>query len=168
MKAPALLVLGLGNILCGDDGLGVRVVQALGHEYEVPPGVRLLDGGTLGLSLLGQFEAEQDVIVVDAIRGEGPAGTLVRLDGDQVPPAVRERLSPHQVGVADLLDGLRLLDLYPRNLVLLGLVPETLDLGLEPSPRVEEGLDGLIAAVVEEAARMGHRLVRRESSRGAA
>ncbi len=168
MTGSSLLVLGLGNILCGDDGLGVRAVQALARDYDLPPGVRVLDGGTLGLSLLGQFEAGQDVIVVDAIRGEGPTGALVRLDGDEVPPAVRERLSPHQVGVADLLDGLRLLDLYPRNLVLLGLVPETLELGLEPSPPVRENLGELVAAVIEEAARLGHRLVRRESSRGAA
>ena len=150
-----LLILGLGNLLCGDDGLGVAAVQRLVHRYDAPAGARVLDGGTLGLSLLPWLSEAEDVILVDAVRADAPPGSFVRLTGDEVAPAVHDRLSPHQVGVSDLLDGLRLLDRLPAQLVLLGLVPATLELGLDRTAAVEAGLDGLVEAVVAEAARLG-------------
>jgi len=154
----SLLILGLGNVLCGDDGVGVTAVHELLRHYDLPDGVEAVDGGTLGLSLLSIFEPRQDVILVDAIRADSPAGTFVRLTGEEVAPAVRTRLSVHQIGVADLLDGLRLLDAYPVRLVLLGLVPETMELGLERSAAVDANLGTLVAAIVAEANQMGRRL----------
>jgi hydrogenase maturation protease len=153
---PSLLVLGLGNVLCGDDGLGVAATEQLGRRNHLPHGARVLDGGTLGLSLLSYIESSDDVILVDAVLADGPVGSLVRLEGDEVGPAVRNRLSVHQIGVADLLEGLRLLDDYPRSLVLLGLVPETLEVGLGRSAAVERQLPRLVEKVVEEAERMGY------------
>ncbi|MCP3958003.1 MAG: hydrogenase maturation protease [bacterium] len=159
--ARSLLILGLGNVICGDDGLGVVAVERLAREYELPTGVSALDGGTLGLSLLAHVTGAEDLLLVDAIRADAPAGTLVRLDGDDVAPAVRERLSVHQIGVADLLDALRLLGEVPRRMVLVGLVPETLELGLGCSPAVAAQLDELVAAVACEARALGHPLRRR-------
>ncbi len=153
--SESLLVLGLGNLLCGDDGLGVAAIQRLARRYDVPAGARVLDGGTLGLALLPWLSEVEDVILVDAVRADAPAGTFVRLAGEEVAPAVHDRLSPHQVGVSDLLDGLRLLDRLPARLVLLGLVPATLELGLERTPEVDAGLDGLVEAIVAEAGRLG-------------
>jgi hydrogenase maturation protease len=155
-RPPSLLILGLGNVLCGDDGLGVAATELLCRRYRLPDGARVLDGGTLGLTLLSYIQPSDDVILVDAIRADGPAGSLVRLEADEVGPAVRERLSVHQIGVADLLEGLRLLDAYPRSLVLLGLVPETLALGLGRSPAVERQLPQLVDEVVREAQRRGY------------
>jgi hydrogenase maturation protease len=155
-------VLGLGNVLCGDDGVGVVAVRMLTRRFEIPPGVRVLDGGTLGLGLLGHFEDAEEVLLVDAIRADAPPGTLVRLDGADVAPAVRERLSVHQVGVADLLDALHLLGAYPRRLALLGLVPVTLELGLARSPAVAAGLPDLVDAVAEGIRAAGHELVSRD------
>lgn len=156
-----LLILGLGNLLCGDDGLGAAAVARLDRDWEAPDEALVLDGGTLGLSLLPYLEDAEDAILVDAIRDDAPTGALVRLTGENVAPAVLHRLSPHQVGVADLLDGARLHDRYPRRLVLLGLVPQTLGLGIERSPGVEARIPDLVEAVVEEARRMGHTFVRR-------
>ena len=93
-----MLVLGLGNLLLGDDGLGTAAVARLEREYDVPAGMRLADGGTLGLALLGLFAESKHAILVDAVRADAGAGSLVRIDGEEVAPAVRERLSPHQVG----------------------------------------------------------------------
>ncbi len=155
-----LLVLGLGNVLCSDDGLGVAAVERIRREYRIPDDVVLLDGGTLGLALLSHIDGFNDVIIVDAIRAERPPGSLVRLEGEEVAPAVRERLSVHQVGVADLLDALRLLDAYPRRLVLWGLVPETIQLGLERSPAVAGRLSLLIQAVVDEVGDLGYEMSR--------
>jgi hydrogenase maturation protease len=158
VDAGELLILGLGNLLLGDDGLGVAAVTRLEREYDISHGVRLADGGTLGLALLGLLTESKHAILVDAVRADAPPGTLVRIDGEEVGPAVRERLSPHQIGVADLLDAARLTDSYPTSVTLLGLVPEKMDLSLARSGPVEAGLDGLIGAIVHEAQGLGYEL----------
>lgn len=151
-----LLVLGLGNPLCGDDGLGVAAVEELGRRYRAPPGALFLDGGTLGLSLLPFLEDAEQAILVDAVRDDAPPGTLVRLSGTEVRPAVESRLSVHQVGVADLVGAADLLGRLPRRLVLLGLVPASLDLGVGLSPEVAPRLGALVEAVAAEAQALGH------------
>lgn len=153
-----LLVLGLGNVLCGDDGLGAVAIARIRARYEIPEGVSVLDGGTLGLSLLPYVEDAEKLILVDAIRAEEPPGSFVRLEGEDVGPAVAGRLSVHQVGVADLLDAARWRGRLPEELVLLGLVPETLEVGLTRSVRVEAGLSGLVDRVVQEVSRLGFEL----------
>lgn len=168
LPAPQLLILGLGNVLCADDGLGVEAVLRLHRDYRLPEGVQALDGGTLGLSLLGYLAEAPRVILVDAVRTGDAPGAAVRLAGEEVAPAVRERLSVHQVGVSDLLDGLRLIDAYPQVMVLLGVVPARLDLGLERSPEVTAALPGLVRRVAAEAAALGFPLPPREEREGRA
>ena len=150
-----LLILGLGNLLLEDDGVGSAAVERLADRYEPPAGVQVLDGGTLGLSLLPYLEDADAVILVDAVKADLPPGAQVRLDGDDVAPAVATRLSPHQVGVADLLDGARWLGRYPQSVVLLGIVPESMDLAVGLSPRVRPALPALVERIVDEARRMG-------------
>ncbi|MDH3728145.1 MAG: HyaD/HybD family hydrogenase maturation endopeptidase [Myxococcales bacterium] len=159
-----VLVLGLGNVVCQDDGAGIAAIHKLVREYELPEGVLALDGGTLGLSLLPLVDSAEQVIMVDAIRGEGPPGTLVRIEGDEVAPAVYERLSPHQIGVADLLAGASLLDRYPDRVVLIGVVPQSIDLGLGRTQAVEASIPELVEQVVEELRTLGYPPVRRLDS----
>ncbi len=162
-ERPArLLILGLGNVLCGDDGLGGAAAAELHRRYRLPPGVQVMDGGTLGLSLLHYASQPETLIMVDAIQADGPAGTLVRLCGDDVAPAIQSRLSVHQVGVADLLNGLRWTGTGPAQIILLGLVPETIELELGRSPAVAAALPQLVEAIVLEAAALGFELVPRE------
>lgn len=159
-KRIGILVLGLGNVLLGDDGLGAAAVARLERDYQVAPRVHLADGGTLGLSLLGLLTESEHVILVDAIQADNPPGTLVRLDGADVSDAVRDRLSPHQVGVADLLDAARLIDSYPTTVTLLGLVPDRIDLAVARSSIVDDRLDELVAAVVREVQSLGYKMLR--------
>ena len=158
-----LLILGLGNVLLEDDGVGGAAISQLLDEFHVPAGVRVCDGGTLGLSLLPYLDMADAVILVDAIQASGAPGSLVRLDGDEVPPAVATRLSPHQVGVADLLDGARWLERYPTRVVLLGIVPASMNLVVGLSPRVRASLAELVGRVVDEARQMGFVFERRDS-----
>jgi hydrogenase maturation protease len=150
-----LLVLGLGNVLLEDDGVGGAAVSLLGQRFDVPRGAQVLDGGTLGLSLLPYLDMADAVILVDAVRADAAPGSLVRMDGDEVAPAVATRLSPHQVGVADLLDGARWLDRYPPHVVLLGLVPSSMNLAVGLSPQVHAALPALVDEIVQEAAALG-------------
>lgn len=153
-----LLVLGLGNVLLGDDGVGPAAVAHLCSGYHIPAGMRCLDGGTLGLSLLPYLEDARAVVLVDAVLGDAAPGTLVRLIGTDVGPAVATRLSPHQVGVADLLQGARWHDREPIRLVLVGIVPQSIELGVGLSRPVAAAMPGLIELICKEAADCGHRL----------
>ena len=152
----AALVLGLGNLLCADDGLGIVALEALRRRYEPTADVALVDGGTLGLALLPTLESARRVWILDAVAADAPPGTLVSLEGDAVEPALRERLSPHQIGVADLLDAMHWRDTWPSQLRVLGLVPESFALRIGLSPGVALGLDGLVTAVARELEGAGH------------
>lgn len=154
----ALLVLGLGNPLWGDDGLGIAAVEMLRERGRHGEGVRIVDGGTLGLKLLPLMQQSDQVLIVDAIRADGAAGSLVRVEGDAVAPAVRERLSVHQIGVADLLEAGALTDSIPRDIVLVGLVPGRIEFGLERSAAVEQRMEDLVHAVAEEIRALGHEI----------
>ena len=165
--ASELLVLGLGNVLLRDDGAGPAVIASLRERRLAPDGVRLLDGGTLGLSLLPYLEDARRVVLVDAVAADAPAGTLVRLHGADVGPAVATRLSPHQVGVADLLDGARWHDREPERLVLLGVVPESIELGVGLSDPVRDALPQLINLVCEETKQCGFPLLITDDGRTA-
>lgn len=150
------LVLGLGNVLCGDDGVGIFALEALRRRYDWPEDVALVDGGTLGLALLPMLESAPSVWILDAVMADAPPGSLVALEGESVEPALRDRLSPHQIGVADLLDALHWRDTWPERLRVLGLVPDTLDLRIGLSADVAAGLERLVEAAAVELVEAGH------------
>ena len=110
----------------------------------------------------------RDRILIDAVRIDEPAGSPVRLDGEDVGPAIAHRLSPHQVGVAELMDAARLRGRHPRDVVLLGLVPETLETRLGLSDSLASAVPALVERVAEEADRLGHPLRRRANAENAA
>lgn len=158
------LVLGLGNVLCRDDGLGVAAVARLARKFRPGRGLRLVDGGTLGLALLPLLSRARAAVLVDAVRTDAPAGTLVRLEGDEVTAAAVHRLSVHQIGVSDLLEGARLRDRLPPRLVLLGIVPGSIELGLSRTPEVQAAIPALVEAIAAEVKALGYRLERRKAS----
>ncbi len=150
-----VLVLGLGNILLGDEGLGVRAAERLAARYVLPDGVDVVDGGTSGYDLIDILAGRDRVIVLDAVDGEGGPGTLVRLHASAVPVGWQAKQSHHQLGLADVLAALTLLEQAPRALTVIGLVPQDLDLGLDLSLTIAARLDDLVDAAVAELARLG-------------
>jgi hydrogenase maturation protease len=150
VNVKTTLVLGLGNILLCDDGLGVRVVERLQRLYQFPEEVRVLDGGTLGLALLPHVEDAERLLIVDALEQDAAPGTLARLEGDEVPAILSVKLSPHQVGVSDLLAAARLCDRCPAEMVLWGAQPEVIEVGLDLSPAVARQVDVLVDRALAE------------------
>jgi hydrogenase maturation protease len=149
------LVLGLGNILLRDEGIGVWVAESLSRGFEFPSEVTVLEGGTLGLDLLPRLEGVERLLLIDAVKlGRGP-GEVARLAGDEVPAALDVKISPHQVGVQDLLAAARLLGREPPEVVLWGMEPERLDPGTGFSPSVLAALPRLQTEVLEELRRWG-------------
>ena len=154
------LILGVGNLLLSDEGVGLRVVEKLAATYELPEGVQTLDGGTLGLDLLYYLEGEdgrpvENLLIVDAVEMGKEPGTLMRMEDDQVPASLSVKMSPHQIGIPDMLFAAKLKDIYPPNVVLWGVQPAVLDVGLELSPPVAAQVDVLVEKIVKELARWG-------------
>ncbi len=144
------LVLGLGNILLHDEGIGVWVVEALRRHFEFPERVTILEGGTLGLDLLPYLDGVERLLLIDAVKLGLTPGTLVRLEGTEVPAALDVKISPHQVGVQDLLACARLMGWEPPEIVLRGMEPECLEAGIGFSPSVATALPLLEAKVLDE------------------
>lgn len=146
-----ILVLGLGNILMGDEGVGVRVIERLLEQYEFPERVRIMDGGTLGLDLLPYLEDASRLLVVDAVQARKPPGTLVRLAGDEIPIFLdASKVSPHQDGLQDLLAVATLKGYLPEEVVLWGVQVESLGVALELNPTVAAQVGALVERVVGE------------------
>jgi hydrogenase maturation protease len=160
-SAPKTLILGVGNLLSSDEGVGIHVIQRLQAEYQFPEEVQLLDGGTLGMDLLFYLENVRNLLIIDAVETGQPPGTLMRLAGEEVPAYFSLKMSPHQVGVPDMLFAAKLRDMYPEEVVLWGVQPATLDIGLELSPPVAAQVEPLVEKVVEELERWGLMVRRR-------
>lgn len=150
-----ILVLGIGNLIMSDDGIGVRVVQRLLEKYRFPPEVAVVDGGTLGLDLLPMLEGVEKLLLVDAVETDADAGTIVRISGQEIPVAMKNKLSAHQAGLQDLLLLAELQGCLPSEMVLLGVRPEAIGIGLELSAQVASRLDPLVALALEELEQWG-------------
>ena len=162
--APAT-VLFLGNPLLGDDGLGERALEALQRDWALPPELELVAGGNGGLDLLPVVEDARRLIVVDAIEAEAAPGALVALEGDAIPLALGSAISPHQVGIAQVLALARIRGDRPERVLALGLQPGSLREGIGLSPEVEAGLEALVERLVTELRAWGLALEPRERRR---
>jgi hydrogenase maturation protease len=138
----SLAVIGLGNVLLGDDGFGPFVVELLRTRYAFPPEVELLDLGTPGLGLISYLHGHDAVVIVDAVAGAGLPGDVrvyeeVELERLPVVP----RVSPHDPAVAEALSVARLAGNGPQDVCLVGAVPGALELGAGLSPHVRAAAD---------------------------
>jgi len=147
--SPATIVLGLGNLILGDDGVGVHAMQRLQTDSRVPAEVQLLDGGTLGLTLLNHVAGARRLLVIDAVDAGVPPGTLIRLEGPEL-RGMPGSGSVHQLGVADLLASLGLMGQEPEELVVLGIQPASTELGTSLSAPVAHTLDQVIEAAIAQ------------------
>jgi len=152
---PTVLVLGIGNTVMSDDGVGVKVVQLLQQNYRFPANVAIIDGGTLGLDLLPKFEGVSHLIMVDAVETGGKPGTCVRLAGEELPVALETKISPHQMGLKDLLAVARLMGHNPAEMVLIGIQPGSIEMDTELTAEVAAQVEKMIAAVVVELGKWG-------------
>lgn len=158
-----VVVIGLGNPLMGDDGLGIATLERLRAEYVLPAEVELVDGGTWGLNLLPVIEDANAVILIDAIDGGAVPGAPVRLEHALLPRYLATKISPHQVDLRDVLGLAELRGTLPARTVALGLQPARIEFGAPLSETMQRGIDGLVLAIVEELAQQGYRAVLRAS-----
>lgn len=141
------MLLGLGNLLLGDEGLGVHVVRRLATGYHCEPPITLIDGGTAGLELLPLFRDHARILMIDALDSDRPPGTVSLIRDQDIRRAIEVKLTLHHLGLAEVLALLELLDERPAELVLIGVAPQRLALDLELSPGITAAIPAVIAAV---------------------
>jgi len=155
LYAVDVMILGIGCILYSDEGFGVRVVEKLQQLYEFPDNVLVVDGGVLGINLLGVISRPDHLIVVDAIRNRGNPGDLYRLQGDAIPERIRAKNSLHQVDFLEALTLCRALDKVPETIIL-GVEPADIETqSLELTPAIRSRIEPMIDMVLDELKRFG-------------
>lgn len=139
------LILGVGNILLGDEGVGVRIAQSLENRPEIQPHFDVIDGGTCGMELLDEMANRDHIIIIDAVLANKAPGEIIVLHDEQVPVFFSRKISPHQLGICDVLSALKLTDEFPKNLCLIGIQPET----LEPQIALSETIQNAFPKIFE-------------------
>jgi len=143
-----ITVLGVGNILLKDEGVGVRVVEEMTRRYTFPENVEVLDGGTLGMELMRFLLGTDRVIIIDAIDGSLPPGSIYQFEKEAVKTYFREKISVHDLGIQDVLAALDVLEKPLQELVVMGVQPAVIDVGLELTPVVAQSVEPVITKVL--------------------
>jgi hydrogenase maturation protease len=141
-------LIGLGNILMRDEGVGVRAVEYLQERCQLPPELEIIDGGTAGLDLLPYLEGRDRVLFVDAVNFRREPGYIGVLENQEVPALFNAKDSLRHLGLLDVLAAAQLLDLAPREICLIGIQPALIETGLELSPLLQDRLPWLAARII--------------------
>jgi hydrogenase maturation protease len=150
-----ILVLGVGNILFTDEGIGVRAVEEMERLYDFSDNVTLMDGGTLGTRLMDPILNCDFLIVIDAVLGEGPAGSIYRLTGEDLRKSLAFKDSMHQTDLVDTLIICELVGTRP-DAVIIGMEPlDFHTMAIELSPAIKEQQERHIGFVLEEVVKAG-------------
>ena len=152
------VVLGIGNTILTDEAAGVRAVELLEQRYQIPDDVLVIDGGTSGMEMIEDLSDLDFLIVIDVVKTGAAPGTVVKIAGDEIPVFFRRKLSPHQIALPDVLASLELLDAMPKEIVVLGVEPISLELGMEMTPTIAEQVPVLVEMAVAELRARGYQL----------
>jgi hydrogenase maturation protease len=163
--ARRILVIGMGNVLMQDEGVGVRAVEELENRYAMPEGVTLVDGGTTGMELFEPMRNCDCLLVADAVNASLPPGSVVRIANDEIRAFFQTKLSNHQLGLSDLLALLTLKGEAPRHIAIIGMVPHSLENKLGLTEEATEGLAGMVEMLAGELADLGVDLTPRDETR---
>jgi hydrogenase maturation protease len=147
-----ILVLGIGNILLRDEGVGVRVIERM-REMPLPENVELVDGGTAGTDLLDVLAERRKVIIIDAMQSDCEPGAIVRFTADDLVRPDQSTMSLHELGIAETLIMTRQLGCEPREVVVFGIKPKNIDPGLELSKEIAALVPKLVELVLSEIAK---------------
>ncbi len=146
-----VVVIGLGNILMEDEGIGVHVVNHLEQNYRFKPEIEIVDGGTSGLDLLPFFGPDKTILLIDAVNYDMEPGTVGILEDEAILAQLDPKISLHHLGLSDLISISELTDRKAKKMTLLGIQPESMEnLDLEMTDTIK----GVFDKVVENALRI--------------
>lgn len=159
-ESAPILVIGFGNPLVGDDGLGLAALRQLELQYQLPEQVEVLDGGTSSIGLYELLGNRELLLIIDAVVTDDPPGTIVRLCDDQIPSRLGKPLSPHQLDLSDTLALMLAAGDCPEHVCVLGIVPFSAEFKGDISSDVGRSLDELVRMIVRELRDVGVTLER--------
>ncbi len=145
---PRIVVIGVGNLLLKDEGIGIHAVQAL-QELELPPDVKLIDGGT-SPDLIAYTRAGDKLIIVDAARAGGEPGTIYRFKPEDLAAERASLASAHEMGVVENLKLISLTGNEPGEIVIIGIEPGEIEFGTELSPELQQKVPEIVKVVLKE------------------
>jgi hydrogenase maturation protease len=148
MLVPTVTILGLGNILMTDEGIGVHTVNEFQRRYSVPDYVEIVDGGAAGLDLIPFIEGREKVLMVDAVNFDREPGYVDLLENEAIPARITLKSSMHHLGLMDVLSIVKMSGNYPKMLCLIGIQPKSLELGLDMTPEIWDKKEVLIEHIV--------------------
>lgn len=159
-----VVVLGVGNILMSDEGVGVHAVEALARDFHLPDEIEVIDGGTSGMDCLDRIADADLLLIADCVRRpETAPGTMVRMADDEINAWFRTRISPHQVGLSDVLAACAFQGIAPKRVVLVGMQPASFDTSMELTPAIAARLPALVGKLATELADFGVNVAPRAS-----
>lgn len=144
-----IAVIGLGNILLKDEGVGVHAANTLKEKCSFPEGVEVIDGGTLGLDLLPLIEGKDKVLIIDAVDFRKEPGYIGVIDDDDIPSTLFAKLSVHHIGLSDVLYAAKLMDAMPSRIRLIGVQPLSLEVGLDMTDCISGKINDVIDKIIE-------------------
>jgi hydrogenase maturation protease len=145
-----ICVIGLGNILLRDEGVGVHALRALKKGFAFSDPIDLLDGGTMGLDLLPYIEGMEKILFVDALELKKEPGTIAVLEDEEIPATLKSAISFHQVGLSDLLFASKFMGISPPKTTLIGMQPEKIETGLALSETLNRNFEKLLHTILEK------------------
>ena len=149
-QEPTVTILGLGNILMSDEGVGVHIVNEFQKRYQVPGHVEIVDGGAAGLDLIPFIEGRERVLMVDAVNFDREPGYIGILENDEIPVRLTQKASMHHLGLMDVLCIVRMSGNMPKELCLIGIQPKSLELGLDMTREIWDKQEALIERIVKK------------------
>lgn len=144
-------IMGLGNLLLSDEGFGVHCIQYLEKNYQLPENVEVIDGGTGGILLAPFIEEHDELYVIDVVDIEDAPGSVHYFtDADMRCGDIQTRMSPHQVGMLDILDICRIRGMVPDKVHFIAVVPESLEPGMELTPLLQGRIKDVLQVLIEK------------------
>jgi len=149
MNKAEIAVMGIGNILMQDEGIGVHIIREL-EKYDFNPHIALIDGGNMGMDLLSFFYEYNKMIIVDAVDFEKEPGFIDTIENDDILALFTTKMSLHHLGLKDVLSYAKLLDQTPEDLCLFGIQPHKVEMEIELSQIVNSRIHELMTLVLQK------------------
>jgi hydrogenase maturation protease len=145
-----ITILGIGNTLFSDEGVGIHLLPLLEEALGEDENIEIIEGLTDGMKLLGPVEDADNLIIIDAINAGKEGGTIISLEGEEIPAYFGIKMSIHQLGFQEVLFAAKLRDRYPKQIVMFGMQPSSLQLGIGLTETNQNKLNDLLKVVLDQ------------------
>ena len=143
-------ILGIGNLLMGDEGVGIHALNKLQESYTFSPDINFVDGGTIGIDLIPYFEECKKMIIIDAVDFQEEPGYVGVLQNEEIKYRFNTKLSLHHAGLSDVLSIIELQEIEAPDMVLIGVQPEKVEMGIELTETISNKMESVIQIILNK------------------